>query len=104
MTETDTDDEHPLPGDRDYHLEQIEYHVAMARGEIDTTVTPYDYRFPTGEELKIMRNTCNLTATDVADALDFAETTVYNMEGGRTQPSLTSLKRLLALYKQEWPR
>ena len=88
------------------HLDQAALHIRMARDGEDAIehVTPWEYRIPTADELKQMREFCGLSRTEVSEAIDYAPATVANYENKDQPPGREYIMKVLALYKREWPR
>lgn len=64
--------------------------------------TPHAYRVPDGETLAHFRTRLGLTQTEVAERAGVSKTTVREVERGRTNPSETTLRALLATYREAW--
>lgn len=92
-----------LPPHVDRHLGEIERHVRAARGD-PVDVSPWDFGLPTGSDLRALRETCGLSKAAVAEATGYEANTVRAWENGDAAPSREAIRRVLALYKREWPR
>lgn len=84
-------------------LDAIEREVRKARGE-QIENTPWDFNIPTGNDLRSMRQQCNLTLEDVAEELDYTTSHIGQVENGSRAPGREFIQKALLLYKQEWPR
>ncbi|NUC71747.1 helix-turn-helix transcriptional regulator [Haloterrigena sp. SYSU A558-1] len=86
----------------DYHLNQIEYHVACLRGK-EPDVSPSTFAIPTGSDLRYLRKECELSVDDVADEINYSQQMIRAVEKGQRAPSRKLIQKLLALYRREWP-
>lgn len=84
-------------------LDEIERQVREARGE-KVDKTPWDFKIPTGSDLRHMREKCGLSKEEAADALGYNGDTIYNYENGNKAPGRKFIQQALLLYKREWPR
>jgi DNA-binding XRE family transcriptional regulator len=90
--------------DTAFHTRQIERHTAMLRGEEpEPPLSPDDFRIPSGEALRSMRETCGLTTAEVADRVGKTRQTIYAVERQDSRPGFGLLVALLRLYRREWP-
>jgi DNA-binding XRE family transcriptional regulator len=88
------------------HLDAIERHIHAAREGIDEpegNLSVYEFRIPTGVELRRLRERCDLTREDVADRIDYSVHTLNQIENGRQPPGRELIVTLLRLYRMEWP-
>jgi DNA-binding XRE family transcriptional regulator len=87
-------------------LDAIERAVHRARG-FDTDAPeahPMDFNLPGPRDFRAMRETCGLSTDEVGDRIDMSPHTIYQIESGNSRPSMTTLQKLLRLYRAEWPR
>lgn len=59
----------------------------------------FNYRIPTGGELRMIRDQLDLTSRDVAHAIGFQQGTILRWENERSYPSTKKLRKLLAYYE-----
>lgn len=84
-------------------MDEIERQIRKARGEqIDTT--PWDYKIPTGSDLKHLREECGLSRQEAGELIDYSEPYITNIETGHKAPGRKFIQKSILLYKQEWPR
>lgn len=90
--------------DVEYHTRQIMHHVRQLRDPDHVeSVSPSEFRLPTGEELREMRQRCGYSQDDLADVLEYSQGHVYAVETGNAVPSFTYLRKCLTLFTREWP-
>lgn len=89
--------------DVEKHLNEIEKHVRAARGD-QIDYTPWDFKLPSGADLKHLRKQCDYTRQEVADELDYSYQYICKVESGETPPGRQCIQQLLLFYKKEWPR
>lgn len=64
---------------------------------------PAAFALPSGDELREMRDACDLTQSDVSERCDVSTQTLSQWEHGQRNPSVANLRPVLALYRAEFP-
>lgn len=62
---------------------------------------PDEFRIPTGEELRSLRERSGLSQAEVADRVECRRHTLSNWERGETSPAVENAEALLECYQDE---
>lgn len=65
-------------------------------------VNPKEFKIPSPEELREMRNALNLSGDEISYSTNIHKSVIYRWEKGERRPRADKLTELLNFYQEVW--